>query len=264
VRRPPRILFAACVLLETGGSGAAIRHRVPAFEPTDLDLADPSTLELDMQFGAMRRDSEPDLRLFVPDFEIDFGLTERVELDVDGAFSFDRDAGRYQLGADNLWVGTKLGLYADSDPLDPERAWAFGAQLGPRLPTAPHSYGTGFGAVLLGARMDAPWHVILNLGGFAEPPDRTEKLRSSALVAGIDLDYDLDVKNRWSILAELGAGYSFGPDPHDVHTTLGIDFNATPRLDLSLVGFYGFIPGGDRLGLFFGITPDFGPNPEAS
>ena len=264
MRRLERVLFTLLTLLVSTTARAALRHRVPAFEPTDLELEDPLTLELDMQFGVLKRDGEPNLRVFVPDFELDFGLTSRVELDIDGALSLDRESGRFTFAGDNLWLSTKLGFYADQDPLDPERAWALGAQLGPRLPTAPHSVGTGFGAVLLAARMAPPWHFIVNLGAVLEPEDRTETERSFAVVGGLDLDYDLDVENRWSVLAELGAGYSFGPDPHDVHVTLGLDFNATPRLDFSLVGYYGFLAGGDRIGLYFGFTPKFGPNPAPS
>lgn len=259
MRKRVGALGALAVVLCATTAGGTLHHRVPAFEPTDLDLEDPLTLELDMQVGVLKRDGEPNLRVFVPDFELDFGLTSRVELDIDGALSLDRQSGRFTFAGDNLWVATKLGFFADQDPLDPERAWALGAQLGPRLPTAPHSYGTGFGAVLLGARMAAPWHFIVNLGAVLEPVDRTETLRSFAVVGGLDLDYDLDVENRWSLLAELGAGYSFGPDPHDVHATLGLDWNASSRLDLSLVGFYGFLRGGDRAGLFLGFTPKFGP-----
>jgi hypothetical protein len=253
-------LFTLLGLCAATAAKAELHHRVSAFEPTDLDLEDPLTLELDLQFGVLKRDGEPNLRVFAPDFELDFGLTSRVELDIDGALSFDRQSGRFTLGRDNLWVATKLGFYADQDPLDPERAWALGAQLGPRLPTAPHSAGTGFGAVLLGARMAAPWHLVANFGALLEPIDRAETLRSFAVVGGLDLDYDLDRDNRWSLLAELAGGYSFGPDPHDVHATLGIDFSATPRLDLSLVGYYGFLTGGDRAGLFLGVTTKFGPS----
>lgn len=257
MRRTPRALLAAFTLLGAAPAFAKLRHRVPAFEPTDLDLEDPGTLELDTQYGAMFRDGAPDLRVFVPDFELDLGLTQRVELDVDGAVSLDRQSGRYTLAGDNLWTSVKLGFIAKKDPNDDKRVWALGAQLGPRLPTAPNSAGTGFGAVLLAARMDAPWHVIVNFGGVLEPRDRTETERSLSALGGIDLDYDLDAQNRWSILGELGAGYSFGPDPHDVHTTLGIDLEPVPWLDLSLVGFYGFIAGGDRAGLFLGINPSF-------
>jgi hypothetical protein len=255
VRRTTPVLLAAALLCAASPAAARLRHRVPAFEPTDLDLEDPLTLEFGLQFGAMLRDGEPNTRLFVPDFELDLGLTERVELDLDGALSFDQQDHRFTLAGDNLWTSTKLGFVSKKDPLDHDRAWALGAQLGPRLPTAPNSVGTGFGAVLLGARMAAPWHVIANLGGVLEPRDRTVHERSLALLGGVDLDYDLDAANVWSLLGELGAGYSFGPDPHDLHATLGIDWSTTEWLDLSLVGFYGFLEGGDRYGLFLGVTP---------
>jgi hypothetical protein len=262
VRPTPRLLLAAFTLTLAAPGLAKLRHRVPAFEPTDLDLEDPGTFELDTQYGAMFRDGEPDLRVFVPDFELDLGLTSRVELDVDGAVSLDRQTSRYTLAGDNLWTSVKLGLVAQKDPNDEKRVWALGAQLGPRLPTAPNAAGTGFGAVLLAARMDAPWHVIVNLGGVLEPRDRTERERSLSALGGIDLDYDLDAHNRWSVLGELGAGYSFGPDPHDLHTTLGLDLQPVPWLDLSLVGFYGFIAGGDRAGLFLGVNPSFDAVPH--
>ena len=253
--RTTRALLPALILLVTSPAAARLRHRVPAFEPTDLDLESPLTLEFGLQFGAVFRDGEPNTRLFVPDFELDLGLTDRVELDVDGGLSFDQENGKFTLAGDNLWTSTKLGFIAKKDPLDPERVWALGAQLGPRLPTAPNSVGTGFGAVLLGARMAAPWHVIVNFGSILEPRDRTVRERSVALLGGIDLDYDLDAANRWSLLVETGAGYSLGPDPNDVHATLGLDLAATDWLDLSLSGFYGFLPGGDRYGVFFGVTP---------
>jgi len=202
----------------------------------------------------------------VPDFELDLGLTERVELDIDGAFSFDQEDGRFAPSGDTLWTAVKLGLLTlrdsdgdsdDADDDDEHRVWALGMQLGPRLPTAPNSYGTGFGAVLLVARMNAPFHLVANLGGVLEPPDRTEHERSAAVLGGLDLDYDLDKADRFSLLGELGGAYSLGPDPHDIHTTLGIDYAPNPLLDLSLVGFYGFLSGGDRAGIFLGVAPKF-------
>lgn len=250
-----RVLVVATVLCVAGQAAARLKHRVPAFEPTDLDLEDTHTLELDTQFGVVFRDDPPKTRVFVPDFEIDYGLTQRVELDVDGAFSVAEVDGKPTGFVDPLWTCVKLGFWEDKDDLDPRRVYALGAQLGPRLPTGQHLYGTGFGAVLLGARMAPPWHVIVNAGGVLEPLDRTQAERSAALLGGVDLDYDLDRADRFSLLAELGGAYSLGPDPNDVHATLGIDFTSTSWLDLSLVGFYGFLPGGDRGGVFLGLAP---------
>jgi hypothetical protein len=242
-------------LLAARPAAARLKHRVPAFEPTDLDLEDPQTVELDLQVGAVLRDEPPKVRFYVPDFELDLGLTERVELDIDGALSLDETETGFVPTADTLWTCVKLGFLTSRDDDAPERAWALGAQLGPRLPTAPHSYGTGFGAVLLAARMDAPFHVIVNSGLVVEPLDHTETERSAGVLGGFDLDYDLDHRDRFSLLGELAGAYSLGPDPNDVHATLGIEYSASGWFDLSLVGFYGFVPGSDRAGLFLGLAP---------
>jgi len=255
VRLRSRALVAAVLVLVAGPAAARRKRRVPTFEPTDLELEDTHVLELDTQVGIVFRDAAPKTRVFVPDFEIDYGLTERVELDVDGAIALDRDDGHWVGTADPLWTCVKLGFVSAKDDDDSSHAYALGAQLGPRLPTTAHSYGTGFGAVLLAARVAAPWHVILNAGGVIEPLDHSEPKRSGGLLGGVDLDYDLDRANRFSLLAELGGSYSLGPDPHDMHATLGIDFASAEWLDLSLVGFYGFLPGGDRVGIFLGVSP---------
>jgi len=250
-----RALLVAALLSIAGPAAARLKHRVPTFEPTDLDLEDTHTLELDLQFGVVFRDDAPRTRVFVPDFELDYGLTERVELNVDGAFSVADVDGHPTGFVDPLWTCVKLGFLSKKDDNDPKRVYALGAQLGPRLPTGAHLYGTGFGAVLLGARMHPPWHVILTAGGVLEPLDRTQPRRSAAVLGGVDLDYDLDRADRFSLMAELGGAYSLGPDPNDVHATLGLDFVSAPWLDLSLVGFYGFLPGGDRGGIFLGFAP---------
>ena len=228
---------------------------MPAFEPTDLDLEDPHVIELDLQVGAVLRDQAPKTRIYVPDFELDYGLTERVELDVDGAVSLDETETGFVPTLDTLWTCVKLELWALRDDRDERRAWSLGTQLGPRWPTAPHAYGSGFGAVLLAARTDPPVHVILNGGFVAEPLDHTEPRRSAGMLGGFDLDYDLDRRERFSLLGELAGAYSLGPDPDDVHATLGLEYSVAAWFDLTIVGFYGFLAGGDRAGVFLGLTP---------
>ena len=250
-----RALCVTALLCVAVPAGARLKRHVSSFEPTDLDLEDPHTLELDLQVGVVARDDTPKTRVFVPDFELDYGLNERVELDIDGAISLDREDGHTSGAADPLWTSVKLGFVSEKDELEPTRVFALGAQLGPRLPTAANTYGTGFGAVLLGARMVPPWHVVVNAGGVLEPLDRTQHARSAALLGGLDVEYDLDRAVRWSVLAEVGGAYSLGPDPNDVHATVGLDFASSNWLDLSLVGFYGFVPGGERAGVFVGFAP---------
>jgi len=239
-------------------ASAALKRHFPAFEPTDLELEAPHTVELDTQFGVMFRDAAPKTRFFVPDFEVDYGLTGRVELDVDGAVALDYDGGRLTPSADPLWTAVKIGFIADRDPSDERRVWTAGAQLGPRWGlTGSTSRGAGFGAVLLLARMAPPWHVIANAGAVLEPLDTTAAGRSGGILGGLDLDYDLDRDDQFSLVAELAGTYSLGPDASDLHTTLGIDMSGLSWLDVSLVAFYGVLNGGDRAGVFLGLSPTF-------
>ena len=70
VRPLPRALLALGLLFAAPPCAARLKHRVPAFEPTDLDLEDPHVVELDLQVGAVLRDQAPKTRIYVPDFEL--------------------------------------------------------------------------------------------------------------------------------------------------------------------------------------------------
>ena len=112
-------------------------NRHPQFEPTDLELEDPGTMELDLQFGFVKGTDAH--RLVLPDFEFDLGLLENLELDVDGTYSIAGQPDGKPIfldhsAPDNLWVSAKVGLYDGRD--DAKHAWAFGLQVGPKLPTA--------------------------------------------------------------------------------------------------------------------------------
>jgi len=56
------------------------------FEPTDLELEEPGTTELDLEIGHMR--GQDAARVITPDFEVDLGLAKWLEIDVDGALVF--------------------------------------------------------------------------------------------------------------------------------------------------------------------------------
>src|SRR6187399_1337448 len=131
VHRRSGALVVAGLLCCAAPAAARLKRHVPAFEPTDLDLEDPHTLDLDTQFGVVFRDDPPKTRVFVPDSELDYGLTKRVELDVDGAVSLAKVDGKTTGFVDPLWTAVKLGFVEDKDELDPRRVYALGAQLGP-------------------------------------------------------------------------------------------------------------------------------------
>ena len=65
----------------------------------------------------------------------------------------------------------------------------------------------------------------------------------------------LDAQNRFQWTGELATAYFISPDPNQLHATTGITWSASPNLDLSVVGVFGFLAGDDRYGVLFGIEP---------
>src|SRR5512146_1538481 len=117
----------------------------PRFEPTDLELEDSGTMEIDLQAGPVKG---PDAaRIVVPDFEIDLGILPGVERDVDGAYGVEGVPGgapRFldHAAPENLWLSVKLGLWDHHDA--DGNAWAVGVQAGPKLRAATDTHGIGF------------------------------------------------------------------------------------------------------------------------
>jgi hypothetical protein len=231
------------MLLPAAARGAGRRVR-PLFEPTDLELEEPGTLEADLQLGYVRG---PDAgRVVVPDLELDLGLTRNLELDLDGSyaiegpqngpFAFDHAA------PDSLWLSAKLGV----ELLD----LGLGLQLGPKFPTAAGSHGVGGEALLLVGKHDGRWHAALNGGGFVDPDGGGGRPRG--IEGGVDLGVDLGAL---SLTAELGGVKFFSTDPAQLVATAGVTWSVTERLDLSVVGLGGFLNGGDRYGVLLGISP---------
>ena len=75
-------LIAAAIFAARPASAA--KHH---FEPTDLDLQDPGLVELDLQLGFARADGP--WRAVLPDAELNLGLSDRVEIDVDFALGVE-------------------------------------------------------------------------------------------------------------------------------------------------------------------------------
>ncbi len=229
------------------------------FEPTDLELQDEGTLEIDSQVSYTR--GETAARVIVPDLEISLGLTTNVEIEVDAAYAIEGPPGaRFSFdhpAPDNLWLSSKV-MFADlRDPVK-KSAWSFGAQFGPKVPLATGARGAGYEAVGLIARTVKQMHLVLNLGGYVDPAaDASHRRRPLALEGGLDLALDLDQAGTWTILGELGVvGYLSG-ERHETHATAGLQWGPHPNLDLSLIGLVGISGGGDRGGILLGVTPRF-------
>jgi hypothetical protein len=249
--RLPTLLLAALVLVTTP---AAARRR-PLFEPTDLELEDPGVAEVDLQYGAFKSDAP--WRVVVPDLEVDVGLTENVEVDVDGAFAVsgpdDGSLSPEHEVFDNIWLCTKLELY-DNRNDETKRAFAAGIQLGPKLPVAPEAHGIGYEGLVLAGFTWGESHLVFNVGGLVDPGAEISRKRPAGVEGGVDLDLDLG----WSDLsmsAELGGVAYVSSDPNDLHATAGLTWAESKDLDISVAGLVGFLPGGDRVGFLIGVSP---------
>jgi hypothetical protein len=208
-------------------------------------------MEIDLQLGAVKG---PDAsRIVSPDLELDLGLVDGVELDLDDAFAAEGAGGRRFFdheSLDNLWLSAKIGLY---DAHDDARSWALGVQVGPKLPLATGAQGIGVEGLLLIGFMTGPLHLVGQVGGLVDPHTGAAA-RPFGPEAGLDLEYEL-VPDRWSLLGELGAVWYHTSDPNQLAVTAGIQFSPAQTLDLSLVGLVGLLPGSDPFGLLFGISP---------
>ena len=108
-----RILgLLAFVIPASFAASAQARPGRPRFEPTDLDLEEPGVAEFDLQVGPARSDGAPGNRMILPDFELDVGLLDNVEIDIDGAFAVERfDLPSRKYTGEPVWAAAKLGLF---------------------------------------------------------------------------------------------------------------------------------------------------------
>jgi hypothetical protein len=243
----------AAALLTLPRAALAAKHH---FEPTDLDLQDPGQIELDLQVGMARSDGP--WRAVLPDAELNLGLSSNVEIDVDFALGIEGRPGRAftfdHLVTDNVWLATKLGLW-DSRNEAAGTAWAFGVQLGPKLPIATGAYGIGYEALLLFGRTIRTTHLALDVGALVDPGAEVSRHRPIGVEVGLDLDQDLGRDSPFSILAEIGGIHWFTPDPDQLQITAGLQWSPSDALDLSLSGMVGLPPGSDRYAILLGVSP---------
>jgi hypothetical protein len=252
-----RIAWAVAALVCTCSPASGARTR-PLFEPTDLEMEDAGITEVDLQVGAVR--GRGPWRAVLPDFEIDVGMLPNLELDLDGAYAIEGpDTGPFSFdhsAPDSLFPSLKIGLFDDS-AARPGFAVAAGLQLGPKLPVAAQSHGTGFEALALAGFAWRGLHTALNVGGFVDPAPDASSPRPKGLELGLDIDLGLDARHRFSLTGEVSAVRFISSDPNQLLTTAGVTWSATERLDLSLVALAGFLSGSDRYGLLLGVSPKF-------
>lgn len=249
-----RWVASALVLLALFGASreaSALPPR-PRFEPTDLLFEDPGDLELDVQLGPQLRSDKN--RLYLPDFELDFGLRDDLEIDLDGAFAvdgFDLASGSRSFAADPLWTSVKIGL-VDIARTDTRR-FALGAQLGPRLPVGEGVAGIGYEALVLAGYTSSDLHLVLQ-GGFVVDPGETQGSgRPSGFVGGVDVSQAMG--RRFTLTAELGTSLYTSRDPNELDVSLGSVFTSSEHSSFSVVVLGSVLERTRALSLLVGFAP---------
>jgi hypothetical protein len=246
--------LASCLVVASTAEARPRQH----FEPTDLELEDPGKLDVDLQFGVVRGPGP--YRAVTPDTEIDLGIADDLELDLDLAYGVEA-AGVGVFSAshstlDNAWLSTKIGLAAFRDPAQ-KTDFAVGLQMGPKVPLAKDARGVGYEALVLLGYGVSRTHFVLNLGGLVDPGVEVFRRRPAGIEIGLDIDQDLDRDGVVSLLGEIAGVHYTSRDPDQFQVTYGVQLEPDPDLDLSLVGLAGAPPGTDRWGILFGFSPKF-------
>jgi len=241
---------AALLLLFISESHAAPLR--PFFEPTDLELEDPGTLDIDVQTGPTYGASAWGHRWILTDLELDLGLRDNVELDIDATFSSDLQDDRSRaIASEALWPSMKLGL---ADTVIHDHGFACGIQLGPRIPMFTGA-GVGYAALGLGGWAWRRWHVVLNGGFLYDPGPHPTHGRTAGGLFGVDVALDIDAEGHFMITSEIG-GSAFANGSGEAHQTIGLAWEPyADRLQFSVVLLTGISPNGDRGALFFGVSP---------
>jgi hypothetical protein len=253
--RPLAALSLACALLPAA-AGARRNHRA-RFEPTDLEMAEPGELDLNIESGLLRDGAS--WRVYAPDVELDLGLTRDVELDLDGSFAL-ASPGTEALtpltpSPDNLWISLKIGLIGDRHRQ--REAWGLGFQAGPRVAVAPGFEGLGAEALVLVARHQGRVHLAANLGGYIEPRNPATATTQRAAIAALDLAVELDATSTWQLHAELYGVLATDSDAHEAGASVGVEWAASPNLSLSGTVLAGWSNGGPAVGALIGFSPSF-------
>jgi hypothetical protein len=218
------------------------------FEVGQLEVEKAGVLAIDAELGPIYGDGEDGVRLLLPDFEVDLGLTAWLELDVDGAFSLVRVKERdQQWVGDPIWTALRFDLYSVEQE-HTGNTFGVGLQLGPRWPNVRNVAGIGFAGLALVGGGTRDLHVVLNLGSTV---DREQPV---ALNYGVDVELELATKRKWSLVAQVAGAHYFGGEHDQLFVNVGVSTELDDSLELSLLALGGPAYQGDRAGLLAGMT----------
>jgi len=222
------------------------------FRPGSLEIQKVGQLELESELGGIYGDGEDGSRTSLPDFALSLGVLKWLEVDLDTSFAqtkLGRDDTQYV--GEPLWVAARADLYNFADKKT-GTSFGIGVQAGPRLPSIHNARGIGAGAVGLIGGGTKTLHAVLNLGS------TIDAAQSASINFGVDLEYEFELRHKWSLMGEIAGAHYFGgqPDANQLLLLVGFGAEISEDLELSLLALTGPAFEGDRLGLLAGITYD--------
>lgn len=244
-------LSAALLVLLSPERAEARRFFRARFRPNTLELQDPGQLEIDSEMGGIYGNGQDGTRTPAPDFELGLGVLDWLEVNIDSSFS------ETQLGTQNkqfvgepIWLSGRFDVYSFEDKKTGS-TFGIGAQVGPRLPNIGNARGVGVAGVgLIGGGTQA-FNVVLNAGSTFDAS------QSVAVTYGLDLEYKLKRRRKWTLDGEIaGAHYFGGGAPDQLLLNVGFGLFVNDDLQLALLLLTGPVYRGDRVGLLVDVTYD--------
>jgi hypothetical protein len=219
------------------------------FETEALDLELPGEIEIDSQSGGYYGNGQDGSRLLVPDVEIDVGICDWLEIDLDAALSITQlQTQHVQIAGDPIWLTARVDALNWKDDKD-GASFGIGLQAGPRLPSVHTPKGVGVAGLLLIGGGTRALHLVSNVGALFDYQQHP------AIIYGIDAEYE--VGERWSVLANFAAAYYFRGDPQQLLLDAGFSYKPDQRLAFSFLAIAGPFVRGDRAGALFGVSYSF-------
>ncbi|MET0283842.1 MAG: hypothetical protein ABW352_05210 [Polyangiales bacterium] len=247
------LLSMGVMLWAARAEARAFRAR---FDPETLELQQPGNLELNVQAGGLYGDGVDGNRIIVPDLEVDLGIFKWMEVSIDGAFSVTNVAtSDVGLGGDPMWTSARFELLNMKQDNKEHTTFGMGLQVGPRFRTIDNARGVGLGALLLIGGGTKELRAVGNIGTFLD------RQQAGAIVYGGSVEYDLELRRKWILQAQLACAHYFGntngdTDPNQMFLLAGFGTEVKKDLSLSLLGLTGPFAKGDRLGLMASVTWD--------
>ena len=256
--RAVRLRALACGLLLVlsvcsfpDGAAAQARFFRSRFRPGTLEIPSVGQLELKGQLGGIYGDGPDGSRTPLPDFALGLGVLKWLAVGIDSSFAqVNLGEPSTQYVGEPVWLTGRFDLYNFKEQKTGS-TFGIGVEVGPRLPSVNNARGIGASALGLIGGGTKSLHAVLNLGSTVDAS------QSPSINYGVNVEYEFELRHKWSLLGEIAGAHYFGDDEPDV-LLLNVGFGAqlSEDLELDVMALTGPFFAGDRFGVVAGCKWD--------